>query len=399
MPRWSWLTSACTALVLASGPVYGVELSEQGALELELLIQTTLSVDEAEQGEAQAISIDPHLERAWFALSGQPAERLSFFVQAGVDELGLAGDWTPSLELRDAWIEWSLGERLQLDAGLLRPPWAAHALLLEATRVGIAGHEALLPYPTGVAGRDVGLQARGRLFGQRLEYRLAGLAGVEAGQGHADTDYDGDGLPDAPVLNPDDLPRVTARLAWSFFEPLGGAGLDGYRIATQQLPADSQGPLLSQRRVLTVGVAVDHQQDALYVEERDYTGGVSSARRADYTALTADLLADLPLAGGKRSLAVLVAGFHYPLDEGHPASGQGILAEVGYRIGRFQPLASYELLDADLSSAHDRTSMRGGLAWWARGSAANLRLEAGAWRQGGGNELLFTSSLRAQLYF
>ncbi len=398
MVRNTFIVGTLLVFVLASPAVRAVELVDDGTLDLELLVQTTIRVEEGQASDSHTLGIDPYLERAWLALSGRPTPRLSFFVQAGVDDVGLDGDWTPAFEPRDAWIEWTLGSRLQLDAGLMRPPWAVHTMLLEATRVGISSHDGLVRYPTGVDGRDVGLQARGRLLEDRLEYRLAGFAGVQVGRGHESTDYDGNGTTDAPPLNPDDLPRVTARLAWSFFDPLGSAGPAGFRVAAQQLEQGERG-LTTQRRVLTVGIAADHQQDALYVEERDYTGAVASARRADYTALTADLLADLPLADGQRSLSVLVAGFYFPLDEGHPAAGQGLLAEVGYRIGRLQPYAFYELQDADLSSADDWIAARAGLAWWAQGITANLRLDAGAWRRGGGNDRVFTSSMRAQLYF
>jgi hypothetical protein len=387
---------AICALLLAA-PAHALEIAE-GAADLELLIQPVLALDESEDSRSATIGIDPHLARSYIALSGQVAPKLSFFAQVGVDDLGLDGDWSQAFGLRDAWIEWERGKRFQLVAGLMQPPWAIHAMLRDGTRLGVSDHGALLPYPTGIAGRDVGVMARGRILGQRLEYRLAGLAGIEAGQGQAATDYDGDGSPDAAPLNPDDIPRVTARLAWSFFDHQGGAGLAGFHQQALVLEESAQG-LLSTRKVLTVGAAIDHQQDALYVEQRDYTGSVEAATRVNYTAATVDLLADLPLRGGARSLNVLLAGTHTMFDSDHPAAGNGVLAIAGYRIGRLQPIGSYELFDAHASTSYDQVAARIGAAWYLQAHASKLQLELGASRQGGGNDLLFEGRLQAQLMF
>jgi hypothetical protein len=369
-----------------------------GATELELLLQPQLALDEGDTAGGSGLGIDPFIGRANIAFYGQPSDRITFFTQLGVEDFGRDGDWSTGFALRDAWVEWEKGQRMQLSAGLLKAPWAAHAMMREGTQLGIARHRDLLPYPNGIAGRDAGVMLRGRILGQRLEYRIAGLAGVDVAQGHQDMDFDGDGSPDAPPLSPDDIPRVTARLAWSFMDHQGPAGLDGFHQRTLALESTPEG-LRSTRKVLTVGFAVDHQQDALYVEDRDLTGAVTGAHRADYTALTGDLLADLPLRGGARSLNVQIAGFYYPLDEGHPAAGNGLLAQAGYRIDRWQPYGSYELMDADLSTAHDRVAARLGLAWWIDGHGNNLKVEGGACRQGGGNELLFEGRVQAQLMF
>ncbi len=397
-PRWqlaTWPVATCAALLAAQAQA--VEIGD-GVARLELLLQPTLALDEGDTSTGSGVGIDPYLGRTYLALSGQPAERLSFFAQLGVDDYGRDGDWSAGFALRDAWLEWEKGKRMQLVVGLMQPPWAVHAMLRDGTDLGVAAHRGLLPYPSGIAGRDAGLMVRGRILGQRLEYRVAGLAGVDVAQGHASTDYDGDGSPDAPPLSPDDIPRVTARLAWSFFDHQGAAGLDGFHQQGLVLAATEDG-LRSTRKVLTAGLAIDHQQDALYVEERDHTGSVVGAHRADYTAITGDILADLPLRGGARSLNVLVAGFYYPLDEDHPAAGSGLLAQAGYRIGVLEPFGSYELMDADASSAHDWVAARLGLAWWLDGHTSNLKLEAGACRQGGGNDLLFEGRLQAQLMF
>ena len=390
-----WLTVAW-ALTL-SGSAAAVPIADTGA-QLELLLQPSLAVDESASSAGSRFGIDPSLERAYLALSGQPTDQLSFFAQLGVDGFGRDGDWNQAFGLRDAWVEWAPGPRLQLDAGLMQPPWAIHAMLRDGTRLDANAHAVMLPYPNGIVGRDVGLMARGRILDQRLEYRLAGLAGVDRGMGHEDTDYDDDGNPDAPRLNPDDIPRVTARLAWSFFDPLGGVGPAGFHTQGLALEATPDG-LRSTRKLLSVGAAIDHQQDALYVEHRDYTGSVDAAYRVDYTAATLDLLADLPLRGGARSLNVLVAGTHTMFDSDHPAAGNGVLAIAGYRIGRFQPLGSYELFDAHASSAYDHVAARLGTAVYLDGHRSKLALELGVCRDGGGNDLLFEGRVQAQLFF
>ncbi len=384
--------------LLFVSPAAGAASIADGAAQLELLLQPELAVDESDSGAGARYGIDPQLERAYLALSGQPTPQLSFFAQLGVDGFGRDGAWDQGFALRDAWLEWAPGPRLQLDAGLMLAPWAGHAMQRDGAQLDLSRHDALLPYPNGIAGRDVGLMVRGRILGDRLEYRLAGLAGVDTAQGHDATDYDGDGSPDAPPLNPDDIPRVTARLGWSFFDPQGGAGPAGFHTQALALESSPDG-LRSPRKVLTAGVAIDHQQDALYVEQRDFTGSVSSATRVDYTAATFDLLADLPLREGARSLNVLLAGTHTMFDSDHPAAGNGVLAIAGYRVGRVQPFGSYELFDAQASSAYDRVAARLGVVYWLDGHATKLGLELGACRNGGGNDLLFEGRLQAQLRF
>jgi len=383
----------CCVLLLVPSAASSLPLTAGEQIQLGLLLQPALLVQRSDSGSP---TFDPHLQRALAQLWGSRSE-LSFYSQAGVTDLGLQADWTPALSLLDAWVEWSPGERLQIDAGLFLPPWAHHAMQHDGSRLLPLDHDELLSYPAGPALRDLGLQARGRLLGGRLEYRLAGSNGVQVAQGHELTDYDGDGEPDPGPLNPDDLPRVTARLAWSFFEPSTSSGAVNGWYHGRQLALGSQG-LTSPARLLSAGVAVDHQQDALYVEQRDHTGSVSSATRADYTALTGDLHADLPLRGGQRSLNLLVAGFWYPLDD-HPEAGTGLLAEAGYRMGRWQPLFSYKLRDADTRDSYDHASGWLGVDYWPQGPSGRVSLLLGAIREGGGTALQPEGRLQAQLWF
>jgi len=392
MRRATWLAGAVLGWPLAPA-AQALPLGPDGAVDLTLLVVPRLDLAPLEQG-----GTDPYLDRASFGLEGRHSERLAFQLLLGVDDLGRGGDWSADLALREAWAEWAVDERLQLDAGLFTPPWSLPALLRDEGRIGVSDHGVLVASPAGRSGRDAGLQVRGRLFHRRLEYRLAGLAGVETGQGLDETDYDGDGAPDAPALSPDDLPRVAARLCWSFFDPLGDPGPAGMHPRQVAL-GGRDGSVAATRKVLTVGLGIDHQQDALYVEERDYGGEVVSARRADWTALTGDLLVDLPLAGDRRSLHALVAGFWYPLDERHPDAGQGLLAEAGYRLGRWEPTATYELRDAGPSDTRDWVSGRIGLCLWLPEHAVALRLEAGAWRAGGGQALSPAGQIQAELAF
>jgi hypothetical protein len=388
--------SALVAAALLLAPAaHAFPVGESSALGI--LLQPQLALDQAEEADGGGLGIDPHLHRITLSFEGSPSDKLSYYTQVGLEELGLNGDWSTPVSVQDAWLEWSPGPRLQVDAGLMRPPWAVLGLLRDGSSICVNEHQALLPYPAGSYGRDVGLQARGRILNGRLEYRVAGLAGVERAQGLEATDYDGDGTPDAPELNPDDIPRVTARLAWSFFDQLGGRGPDGYHTEGLVLEETDLG-LRSPRKLLSAGVGIDHQQDALYVEHRDHTGSVASATRADYTAVVTDLLVDWPLRDGAHSLNVLLARTWMLMDEQHPAAGQGLLASAGYRIGSLQPTGSYELMDADAASAYDRAAARLGLVWWFD-AGTRLQVEAGSLRVGGGNEQLFEGRLQAQLRF
>jgi len=91
MVRNTFIVGTLLVFVLASPAVRAVELVDDGTLDLELLVQTTIRVEEGQASDSHTLGIDPYLERAWLALSGRPTPRLSFFVQAGVDGLGRPG--------------------------------------------------------------------------------------------------------------------------------------------------------------------------------------------------------------------------------------------------------------------------------------------------------------------
>ncbi len=375
-----------------------IALGEHGQLEAGLLLQPSFRFQQDGASKDSSWSSDPYLRRTQLQLSGQLQGKLHFLAEAAIIDQGLDGDWSAALAMQDAIGEIALGVRLQLDVGLLLPPGARQRMQHPGSLLMADFHQAWAAAPAGRQGRDVGVMARGELFERRLEYRLSGTAGADFGQGLEETDFDGDGSPDAGPINPDDLPRVALRLAWNFFDPQGGAGAAGYFYRGTDLRMED-GLLVHGRKTLSVGLAVDHQQDALYIYGLDLTGAATSAERSDYTAFVADIYADLPGERGARALTVQAAALRHFFGQGHPDSGTGLYGEVGYRIGPISPVASYELFDASGGSVRDYSAARGGLNWWFLGHGASLKLELGASRSGGGEDRQLGGQLRTQVLF
>ena len=176
---------------------------------------------------------------------------------------------------------------------------------------------------TSRTGRDYGLQARGYLGGDHLEYRAGVFQGVRG-------------------VNNTNSFRYAGRLAYYVFGP--------------ETTYFYRGTSLGKTQTLSIGGSFDRQED--------------------YESYGADLFWDQPIAGGD-GLTLQVDYNQVDGDVFIPALPEqtNTLAEVGYYFHtlKLMPYIQYARQDFDAVTRADRADS-GGLAFWFDGHNSNLKL-------------------------
>jgi Phosphate-selective porin O and P len=290
------------------------------------------------------------LRRVRFIVSGQIAERVTFFFQTENSRLGnataTAGKNTATgFIVQDAFGEWRIaGDLLALDAGLLFAPQSRDLMTVSSTCLSfdVSSFSSLQTVATqSSGGRDVGFQLKGYLLGDHLEYR----AGVFDGQRQLQSPAG------AGSRNP---PRFAARLQYDAFDVEKGYAY----------PRTNRGA----KRILAIGAWND--------------------RQGAFQAWGLDATLDLPLANRD---ALTVGGEYFAYD-GHKQFTQianGVVTDLlprqhayftdaGYYLAALavQPFLRYETLRfADsINLPRDQTRYGAGLNWYV--SATNMKVSA-----------------------
>jgi hypothetical protein len=343
-------------LLLGERPAHGVRLdiARSTFLELHLLMQPSLQLRQDVQVDP-SFQTDFYVRRTRIVLAGQVTRWLSFFAETDQPNWGKGGDWNPDFYVQDAYLSLNIHEALIIDGGMLLIPFVHNARQGATTLHGVDYHSDLIRYPKGShkGWRDNGLEVRGLLLQRRLGYYVALTEGVG----------------DTPM----DTPRVSGRLVLNFLD-----AEDGFFLA---------GTYLGKKRVLSVGGAFDVQQGAF---------GPGST----YLGVGADLFLDLPLRHGRRVSGQLDYVFYGGTR--NPDRGVGLLFDLGFAEGQFEPLISVDWFRPEGGSAFadHMLGIHGGLNWWAMGHLANLKLDLGFIKGTGRlmRESGFVFTLQAQLY-
>lgn len=232
--------------------------------------------------------------------------------------------------LSDAFGTYTISDELKIDAGMMLLPLSHHAEQSAASLLGIDYG----PYTfiwcdptTSRLGRDYGIQARGYLGNNHLEYRLGVFQGL---RGENST-------------NPE---RITARVVYYPFQ-----NEPGYFYG---------GSYLGERKVLGLGISVDHQ--------------------SDYTACGADVFFDYPLAN-KDAITVQVDYTRYNGGDFITTLQKQdvIFAEAGYYFQKTKlaPFVQVNYENFDDKTLNDKHFMQAGLAYYIKGQTLNVKLAAG----------------------
>ncbi len=315
-----FLTSAASAQM-------AIKVNDNVNLKFGILLQTQAEElqDAATRGYAQNIFI----RRARLLLGGQIAPNLTFFVETDSPNINKSlttgtKNTQVSLFLQDAYVEYKVRPELMIDAGLM---------LTSVSRNGLQGATTLMPIDYGAytfaysgptqssAGRDTGVQARGYLLNNKLEYRTGIFQGMRDNQQR-------------------EL-RFTSRVAYSFLDPESGYFYTG--------------TYLGKKKVLTVGAGYEHQHK--------------------YRAYAADVFFDHPVGNG----AITAQLDHVRYDGGTflkslPAQRDTLL-ELGALAGKSKWMPVVQFADrnrADTSTGDERR-YGGGVNYFLMGHNANVK--------------------------
>lgn len=302
--------------------------------------------------DAGGITPDLYIRRAFLYIGAKPSKNTSAFLGGLASNLGKAGEANNAYSIIDAWFEYNHSTAFNLDVGFFRIPFTRHHLVAGSKLHGLDFHSAYLKQ-SGIASlRDVGIQARGLLAEDHLEYRLALFDGY-----------------DPNTLNA--IPRIMARATYHVFDADKGLKV--------------QGAHLGSKKYLSFAGAVDLEPS--YGESGD----------AFAWSAAADVFADIPM-GDNGVVATAVYQIHGP--DGSMPEGMGVWGDLGYRIGTVEPLVAaewYQSQEAD--DVGDRLAMLGGVNWWMKKHAISLKLQVGATQADGSDSWATEVALQNQFAF
>ena len=229
--------------------------------------------------------------------------------------------------IQDFVVTYAFSKAFQLDGGMLLMAQSYNhnqsAASLLAVDYGPYTFVESVP-TTSRTGRDYGLQARGYLGGDHLEYRAGVFQGVRG-------------------VNNTNSFRYAGRLAYYVFGP--------------ETTYFYRGTSLGKTQTLSIGGSFDRQED--------------------YESYGADLFWDQPIAGGD-GLTLQVDYSQVDGDVFIPALPEqtNTLAEVGYYFHtvKLMPYVQFARQNFDAVTLRDEERTQGGLAFWFNGHNSNLKL-------------------------
>jgi len=345
------LLPAVLTLLLATSALeaqaFKIDIDENSSLSLGILLQPQLSVGNQgpDWGSAQFFARRTRL------LFGGQYKKLGFLFVTEQLNWGKDGNWEPAFFIQDAVAFLEFDKNTYLDVGLFIVPLVRYFAQSAGAINTLDFFLPAIPFPQNShkVYRDMGVQFRGLFLEEALHLRASVSNGVVA---NATTG-----------TNKTSLPRLAAMLRYNFL----GSEKD-YALKAIYF---SKTPLLS------VGVGAEYQPNA-YV----YATTTRPQRKSDSLSLGADFFLEYPLEGGeslgRQALLAQLNFFHYARGPQNPDSGTGAVVELGWLIGKIEPLVSWGYFNS-LAPGHakDAWSIRPGLNWWIDKHRLNLKVEAG----------------------
>ena len=306
--------------------------SADGKQSFKIGILGQLQAESIENGNAQDDSSNNlFLRRLRLLGNFKLSDQLTVFFDTDSPNLGKGNpDGTKNnadIFIQDFVVTYAFRKEFQLDGGMLLMAQSYNhnqsAATLLALDYGPYTFVESVP-TTSRTGRDYGLQARGYLGGDHLEYRAGVFQGVRG-------------------VNNTNSFRYAGRLAYYVFGP--------------QTTYFYRGTSLGKTQSLSIGGSFDHQED--------------------YDSVGADLFWDQPIAGGD-GLTLQVDFNQIDGDVFIPTLPKqtDAMVEVGYYFHtlKLMPYVQLARQDFDAAARPDEKRAQAGLAFWFAGHNSNLKL-------------------------
>jgi len=351
----------------AATPAGAIQLraDEDTFVNVRFLLQAWGQVTENGAPDGESLGKDLFLRRARIILGGQIAPRLTFFFDTDAPNFG-RDDFASQFIVQDARAAYEFAPALIVDVGLMSVPSLHNANQGAPTLFTVDYRAPNYRYPANstLFFRDTGVQARGIFAADRLQYRVGVFRGVR-----------GAAAAGADAANPEDALRLAGSLRFNFLE-------------AEKEDFFYQGIYFGQKRVLSVGVAGEWQQDAIR----------QAAGLTDYGWYGADVFFDHPIAGD-HEVIVQAAAMRWEAGANAPNTGDSFYAEAGWRYREVSPYVAWERFASDApAGAGDFDAVRIGAAWWIEQHAASLKLEAARLEPAAPAEAAWQGTLQAQLF-
>ena len=306
--------------------------SADGKQSFKIGILGQLQAESIENGNAQDDSANNlFLRRLRLLGNFKLSDQLTVFFDTDSPNLGKGNpDGTKNnadIFIQDFVVTYAFRKEFQLDGGMLLMAQSYNHNQSAATLLALdyGPYTFVESVPTTArTGRDYGLQARGYLGGDHLEYRAGVFQGVRG-------------------VNNTNAFRYAGRLAYYVFGP--------------QTTYFYRGTSLGKTQSLSIGGSFDHQED--------------------YDSVGADLFWDQPIAGGDG--LTLQADFNQiDGDVFIPTLPKqtDAMVEVGYYFHtlKLMPYVQLARQDFDAAARPDEKRAQAGLAFWFSGHNSNLKL-------------------------
>src|SRR5262245_49221271 len=337
---------------------------EKGTSKIRLGLLLQPQYEQAGAPDAVKTTKNLFLRRAGVLVGGTLLKYFDFFFDVDYPNLfkadpsnqsGGTGKNAPGLNVQDAFVTFvptrvfeGYADYLKVDAGFMLPPFSYNGIQSASTFYGVdyfvntfrrnvySSTDVFKSSGQSPGGRDAGVQLRGLMFGDHLEYRVGMFQGVRLGPVPASTTSE----------------AVVGGL--NFFRLAG-------RLQANILDGDPnyfhQGTYLGEKKIVSIGAFYDFQDEYFF-------RGI-------------DLMVDVP-AGPVifTAQADLVEwdGGHF-IEALKP--GSSLMAEAGVLIRPIMvsPFARVEFLDNEVVTATEPQEQRygGGLAFWPFGHNSNLK--------------------------
>jgi hypothetical protein len=339
---------ACAALSLLllgsalEAQAFKIELDEDSYLTLGVVMQPQLQV--SNQGPGWGLA-QFFARRTRLSFGGQH-KKLGFLLLVEQLNWGKDNNWKPSLAFQDAVAFIAFDENTHLDVGLFIFPMVRYFAQSAGSIHTLDYFTPALPFHENSHSvfRDMGVQFRGFFLDETLHLRASLSNGVVANA--------------ATGANKISFPRLAAMLRYNF---LGSE--KNYALSAIYF---SETPLVS------MGVGFEWQPNA-YV----YATPHNPNRKADSLSMGADFFLEWPF-WERHAIIAQANFFRYARGPQNPDSGTGAVIEVGWLIGKIEPLISWGFFNSSAPGhAKDAWSIRPGLNWWIDKHRFNLKAEAG----------------------
>ncbi|MGQ0713701.1 MAG: hypothetical protein ACT4PJ_08200 [Gemmatimonadaceae bacterium] len=337
LARFAWLRvgicGLAAVLMLAGGRAARaqatIRVGEDVSLRFGTLIQgwADWTQDPVSEGYAQNL----FLRRVRLLVGGQIAPNITFFIETDNPNLGRAPKALGTgFIVQDALVELKFSDPLTISAGLMFVPFCRNCIQSAASLLSLDYSSfsfLATPATQSSVGRDIGFQAKGYLYDNRLEYRVGAFQGFRA----------------PGARNP---LRGVARLQFNLFD----AEPQGIFYA---------GTYLGARRVLAIGGGVDMQ----------------AGPGDNYRAWVVDAFLDHPLTDSV-SVTAQVDFFNYDGGQTFTALAEqsAVFAEAGlyFKPMKLMPFVKFETRNFDGPSI-DEKRYQAGLTYYIQGHNANVK--------------------------